>query len=606
MKNFYHVISDLNTLQRFLASPEICAASSAAKSSLVQIYSSQTSTTYIENIVDTISAVLPDAVIVGSTTVGEIAEGRLLIGTTILSIVFFETVTIKSFAATCAHGNEGETGRRMMRYIEKEGKDIAGVLLLGTPLSINMAEVFNGMAEHGLPFPFFGGGAGIYDNTENSMVFFEKDFLCAGLIAVVLISPDLEILVQHSLGWKPLSKEMTITDVSGMLVRTIDEVPAFDVYQKYFDIQNDKDFFSNVLEFPLLIDRDGTTLARVPFFVFQKGTIEFDGDIRAGEKCRIGYGDPETIIRDAMSLQEELRRFDPDVIFLFSCICRRFLMQENVNLEISPFEQIAPTTGFFTYGEFYNEKDRLLLQNATIVAVGMRENGIDSAHNRCRCNAFDDLLMAEEDPFANKHNRIVSRLLHFIGVITSELEDANRELLRISGIDKLTQLFNRLKLDDFIQKEINKSSRYQTFFSVILGDIDHFKKVNDTYGHLVGDEVLIKTAALLQENVRDTDVVGRWGGEEFLMILPQTDLAQAHCAAEKIRLAIEAHEFPQVGHLTCSFGVASFSDSDTQVKLLNRADKALYLAKSEGRNRVISMESEESNTILTEQLSCER
>ncbi len=117
-------------------------------------------------------------------------------------------------------------------------------------------------------------------------------------------------------------------------------------------------------------------------------------------------------------------------------------------------------------------------------------------------------------------------------------------------------------------------------------DLDHFKEINDSYGHPVGDMVLKEIAGILKNNVRGCDTAGRWGGEEFLIVLPQTDLYNAMAAAEKIRSVMEETEFSVAGHVTCSFGVASVRKDDDQDKLLSRADKALYEAKNSGRNRV--------------------
>jgi diguanylate cyclase (GGDEF)-like protein len=167
-----------------------------------------------------------------------------------------------------------------------------------------------------------------------------------------------------------------------------------------------------------------------------------------------------------------------------------------------------------------------------------------------------------------------------------ELQLANLELTRLSSTDSLTQVCNRMKLDAVLSEETMRATRYRSRFSVCLLDIDHFKKVNDTHGHLVGDAVLVRIAELLRENLRKSDTVGRWGGEEFLLVLPETELEQACLLAEKLRLAIATEPFPVAGRKTSSFGVATFEPGDTVVSLLARADEALYEAKHGGRDRV--------------------
>lgn len=167
-----------------------------------------------------------------------------------------------------------------------------------------------------------------------------------------------------------------------------------------------------------------------------------------------------------------------------------------------------------------------------------------------------------------------------------KLNALNRELAHLSITDKLTGLFNRLKLDEVLNGEIERAARFVHPFSVILMDIDHFKQVNDRYGHQAGDQVLQAFAGILGGNTRKVDTVGRWGGEEFLLICPNTDSAGARQLAENLRAAIEAHDFPPVGGITASFGISSFQVNDQANDIVARADEALYAAKNNGRNCV--------------------
>lgn len=169
---------------------------------------------------------------------------------------------------------------------------------------------------------------------------------------------------------------------------------------------------------------------------------------------------------------------------------------------------------------------------------------------------------------------------------TRELEEKNQALARLAVTDGLTGLFNRVKLDTELEQEFARTRRYATPFSVLLLDVDHFKRINDTHGHQAGDRVLIALAAILRQCARATDKVGRWGGEEFLLICPQTELAGARRLAEHQRTTIAAHAFPGIGHCGASFGVTQYQDGDTVSTLIARADAALYRAKAGGRNRV--------------------
>jgi len=158
----------------------------------------------------------------------------------------------------------------------------------------------------------------------------------------------------------------------------------------------------------------------------------------------------------------------------------------------------------------------------------------------------------------------------------------------LSITDKLTGLFNRLKLDETLNDEFNRSNRFKNSFGIIIIDIDYFKKVNDTDGHLVGDQVLIHFAKILKDNIRKVDVVGRWGGEEFMIISTETDFQGTVKIAESLREIISKYEFPTIGNISASFGVTIYDGDENIEKVIARADSALYQAKKNGRNRVES------------------
>ena len=156
----------------------------------------------------------------------------------------------------------------------------------------------------------------------------------------------------------------------------------------------------------------------------------------------------------------------------------------------------------------------------------------------------------------------------------------------MSITDRLTGLYNRHKLDAVLNAELARCQRYDGVFSLILLDVDHFKLVNDQFGHPVGDQVLLAIASLLQENKRNADTLGRWGGEEFMLICPDTPSDGALQFAEKLRLAVAAYGDPAVGQVTASFGVATFRSGDSVKEIVSRTDQALYCSKHKGRNRV--------------------
>ncbi|WP_323592573.1 sensor domain-containing diguanylate cyclase [Aliarcobacter butzleri] len=200
------------------------------------------------------------------------------------------------------------------------------------------------------------------------------------------------------------------------------------------------------------------------------------------------------------------------------------------------------------------------------------------------------LLSASFENMAQSINSYQNSLEEKVKQRTEELLVKNAELLRLSITDNLTKLYNRVKLDKSLQEEMNRSLRYNTNFSIILLDIDYFKKVNDNFGHQVGDEVLIESAQILSKNIRNVDILGRWGGEEFLVICPETKIEDAIKVASHINAAIKLHKFTTYPNtVTISLGVATFSKYIKNVDdIILNADKALYQAKEEGRDKVIA------------------
>jgi diguanylate cyclase (GGDEF)-like protein len=152
--------------------------------------------------------------------------------------------------------------------------------------------------------------------------------------------------------------------------------------------------------------------------------------------------------------------------------------------------------------------------------------------------------------------------------------------------DPLTGIYNRLKFDEMLMKEISRSKRHKIPLSLVMFDIDHFKTINDTCGHHIGDAVLQQLTAHISKHVRKHDYFARWGGEEFMILLTHNALETAARFAEHLRAEVEALRIRGLQRITSSFGVAQLNDGDDIFSLTKRTDEALYKAKASGRNRV--------------------
>ncbi len=189
------------------------------------------------------------------------------------------------------------------------------------------------------------------------------------------------------------------------------------------------------------------------------------------------------------------------------------------------------------------------------------------------------------------HNRL-ERTIDDLKIEVTKHQRTSKELERLSVIDPLTSIYNRRKFNELLISEIDRSKRYRTDLSIIMCDIDHFKNINDTYGHNVGDTALIAFSEKITQSIRETDIFARWGGEEFMILMPNIDINSARSVAEKLRSIIEKTDIKEVDTFTASFGVTNLNQEDTPDSFIKRVDEVMYKAKNNGRNRVEYIEAQ--------------
>ena len=248
----------------------------------------------------------------------------------------------------------------------------------------------------------------------------------------------------------------------------------------------------------------------------------------------------------------------------------------------------------------------------TCIVMLSGEGDLDRAMECAEAGADDFIEKASFEPLQGLDFRLrrahASRLLEVerhrmaeeLRTANEDLQQANAELERISHTDQLTGLFNRRRIEQRLREEISRNARYDRHLGVGLLDLDHFKTINDTYGHPVGDQVLAEFALMLTQTVRTTDVPGRYGGEEFLVLFPETDAPGVQVCLERLRRAVDQTKIgpAEMSHrVTVSCGgtaaVPEGRDADSDItSLVAKADEALYQAKESGRNRVVMLPSD--------------
>jgi diguanylate cyclase (GGDEF)-like protein len=588
MEQYARFFDTLEELDQLLDDPALGRGLAQARSALAQLFISHTDDAWAQAVAARVAARDARIVVVGASTAGEICTGRVRSSSNVLSLLLFTSSELHAEAHDCASGQEGATALRIVADLARPAAaPLKGLLLLGASTGIDTSLLLQELHHLAPGLPLFGGAAGDSVQLGRTVVLHGQRVLDQGYVVVGLYGHELEVMRQTYLGWEPMGKRMRATRASGrFVIETIDGRPAMEVYRHYLGIENDEHLFLNAMEFPVLVERDGHQLARVPCKALPGGAIEFIGDVREGEELQFGYAHLDGIVERARGTQSVVSAFAPQAILLYSCTCRFFVMQQDVELELRPYETMASTAGFFTYGEFCDRGNSSPLMTTTLLVVALREGPAADAQA-----LQPDAMTSPRDVYAGSHARILSRFQHFVRAIAGDLERANRELLTLAEQDGLTGLANRRKLQSLMAVETARAQRYGQRFSVMLCDIDYFKRFNDTYGHEVGDEVLRQVAHALLAQVRNTDTVCRYGGEEFVVLLPNTGLDEAMLCAERLRRTV-ASLCEQPGHtvpcqVTLSFGVAECpTQGNNEAALLVAADRALYAAKHAGRNRV--------------------
>lgn len=528
----------------------------------------------IQAMTDGLSKAFPRAAIAGLTTAGGIEDGQMNTGKTILSFMAFD-----------------ESPVEVLHY---NMKDLRAVEILETQLTGNVEPFLDAISALPPSVAIFGGGADTDDLNQPSYIFDKEAIMNEGFV-IMLFRGTVKVLTRSVLGWQPLGRQVTITAMDGnMVIKELDHI-AVNFYEKYLKIDPSVDFDKKTLSFSLVVEKDGVELVRLPMSCHKNGSLVFNIALHVGDKLRMAYGDPNEIINGSRRVLGRIRDFGPQGMLLFSCVVRRYYLKDDVNQILSAYERITPAAGGYTRGEIDRIEGHVYTMNMNLVSAAFREETKD--HKRTIADITGDPSHMENDPALNLDDSLstVQCLASFITVTSKELSDAYQKLAFVAGHDSLTDLLNRGRIEWVLRHLIEDTNKTHHTFSAIMIDIDSFKHINDTYGHSVGDDVLIRLADIMKNGVLPTDYAGRWGGDEFVILLPDTDIDQSEKVADRMRRNFaEADILPDGKAVTASFGVTTSYEGETLESFYRRMDSALYTAKGAGKNQVILLRSEKS------------
>ena len=564
------------------------------KKTLIQAFCGILDFRIIEKLRCELRELFPDTPFLGMSTAGEILEGLSHENSILLSFSFFSDTTVKS--VLCEQNDDlYEEGRKMGQALKQS--DTQAVILFGCGLKngkfINSEPLLSGIQDETGEIMIAGGQAGDNGAGKTTFVFTEKGLTEEGAAAVSLNSRKLRAGHAFNLSWIPLGKKLAITGARGNRVREIDGQTPFNLYTHYLGEEIARDLPLAGAEFPLMIERKGLQVAIHPMKIHSDGSFDYIHDFKEGEKVRFSYCNAGLISLEAERIHREIAAEKPETLFIYSCVSRKWVLGEDILMDLNAVKGLGPCAGGYCYGEYYiHENGNTFMFSQTQTVLTLSEEELKEEREDHTGPGFSEI---REESRQFRTMRVLHRLVE---TSTREIESINRELVSLSRMDSLTGLANRRYFDTKLKQELKRHSRSKSPLSLILIDVDYFKKYNDTYGHVAGDECLKIIGKIIKQTIsRPDDLAARFGGEEFICILSNTGREGALFLAEKILQEIRdkkvPHEASEISpYLSISLGVETiYCDKVTLASsLLRTCDTLLYRAKEKGRNRIESDE----------------
>ena len=544
------------------------------QSILISIYTHWNKPETIREMIRLFCDAFPEAEIAGMTTAGGIDHGCMRLRQTVVTIQFFEKSDVHTAIYDFSQEPMEDLGEKARSFCQKQ-KDISALLLLMTQRYYDFEPFLTALDKLGKDIPICGGYAHTYRN-EDGIYVFTKDAILSRGILLVTFSGDVKVMTTSVMGWQPLGRTMTITATDGpLIIRSLDHKPAAYFYQKYL---HSTDFGKSELLFPLVRSRHQVQLSILPLESRSDGALQTNVFSHVGDQVQMAYGDPDQVILSSREALGHIERFAPEGMLLISCVTRRYYLKEDVNQILSAYSDFCVAPGGYVNGELIRVDGKTQATNMTLISVCFREGEAP-------------LVAATRKPHApivlGEALSTIQRLATFVTETTKELAETQKQLSFAASHDSFTGLLNRGSIEEMLCRCHKDTRARRLNFSALMIDLDTFKHINDTFGHAKGDEVICEVASILKHMIRPTDFAGRWGGDEFLIILPGSTLETAEALSIHMKDALlHAHVLPDDSPVSASFGVTIARPGELEQSFYKRVDNALYTSKENGKNRI--------------------
>ncbi|MCR5272528.1 MAG: GGDEF domain-containing protein [Lachnospiraceae bacterium] len=554
-----------------------------AKGVLLQLYNPRLDIDE-DLMVETIAKRLPKSCLSGVTAANIVKEEYDLSNNPVeLSMTCFKNTILRQYDLDMENSTAFVAGRMINESLER----FDNLKCLQICYASNSSSVCTFMREFShYNIPRFGIKAGRNIRKNNTAHVYGQKVYSNAFVVIAFLSDSLKLYMDNNFGWCPIGIEMTITGTRGdTIVTEIDKKNPTEIFSRYLRVIPDKYFVQNVCEFPLIIMRDDYKIARVPSAYDEDGSVHFTSDVHRGDHFRLSYADKLKLMSLTQKSASDLSDFNPEAVFIFECGNRVRFMRADYKKEIDIYREVSPELSSVSgYAElFVDAEGEGGALNSSMVVIGLKED--EGGEDQTICCRVAEPVKADDVDY-NGEVPFLDRVLAFLESTSQDLNKMNKELGKLAYTDRLTKIYNRWELEKKVNEALEFSDENDKC-GLIFMDIDHFKAVNDTYGHDIGDMVLLAVVNMIKEFLQPGHAFGRWGGEEFIYMIPKTDEKSLFDFAESIRKCIDEICFVTVKHITISLGCTLSKKGDTLEILVKRADEAVYEAKETGRNKVV-------------------
>jgi len=418
------------------------------KSKLIQIFTSITDKTKLQKLLDKYSKKFPDSIILGTTTAGEIAHAKMVDNSTIISLSLFEKTILKT---KYTKNIDKKSGQKLSAKIcSKHTK--ATIILSESLRGQNYDGFIKGFKKENPNIILAGGLAGDNFKLKKTFVFLDGTIYEKGSVAVSFTSKTLFADNMYNLNWTPIGKEFTITSADGNTIHKIDNQNSVDFYKKYLGDDIFADDAKALSEFQLLYKEGSTIVSRTPLAIDKKSLI-FAAPIKEGQKVQFGFSNADAVLSGSSKISNIMKKNPAQSIYIYSCIARKTLLGETLENEFKSFEQIAPTAGFFTYGEYYSTSKNNAVLNCTTTLLILSESNKKPKQKKQNIKTID----------SNMSDITFSALTHLVKQTTDELSSNMKLLNQYKNAVDASLLVSKTDLDGvitFVNNNFCKASHY--------------------------------------------------------------------------------------------------------------------------------------------------